>query len=127
MMGENLHGVHKSLLIQHSQQNMKKIIDICLSEDDDEDQVRHLLEIWSVKATRRQPVASSSSRGEAEFLSGKRIEVEVKRREDKFSFYTWVFLTFGEGICDKSPFTKCGSFLKCAFRKPQFFLIKAPI
>ena len=36
---------------------MKKIIDICLSEDDDEDQVRqvrHLLEIWSVKVTRRQ-------------------------------------------------------------------------
>ena len=104
------------------------IIDICLSEDDDEDQVRHLPEIWSVKATRRQPVvSSSSSRGETEFLSGKRIEAEVKRREDKFSFYTWVFLTFGEGICGKSLFTKCGSFLKCAFCKPQFFLIKVPI
>jgi hypothetical protein len=38
-----------------------------------------------------------------------------------------VFLTFGEGIDGKSPFTKCGSFLKCAFRKPQFFLIKTPI
>jgi hypothetical protein len=103
---------------------MKKIIDICLSEDDDEDQVRHVLEIWSVKATRRQPVAS---KGEAEFLFGKRIEAEVKRREDIFSFYTWVFSTFGEGICGKSPFIKCGSFLKCAFHKPQFFLIKAPI
>ena len=107
---------------------MKKIIDICLSEDDDEDQVRHLPKIWSVKATRRQPVASSSSRGEAEFLFGKCIEAEVKRREDKFGFYTWVFLTCGEGICGKSPFIKCGSFLKCVFRKPQFFfLIKAPI
>ena len=58
--------------------------------------------------------------------SGKCIEAEAKWREDKFSFYTWVFLIFGEGICGKSPFTKCGSFLKCAFRKPQFFLIKAP-
>ena len=67
---------------------MKKIIDICLSEDDDEDQVRHLPEIWSVKATRRQLVASSNSRGEAKFLSGKRIEAKVKRRKDKFSFYT---------------------------------------
>jgi hypothetical protein len=68
---------------------MKKIIDICLLEDDDEDQVRHLPEIWSVKAMRRQPVASSSSRGETEFLSSKRIEAEVKQCEDKFSFYTW--------------------------------------
>jgi hypothetical protein len=55
------------------------------------------------------------------------LEAEVKRREDKFSFYTWVILTFGEGICGKSPFIKCGSFLKCVFRKPQFFLIKARI
>ena len=83
-------------------------------EDDDEEQ-GHLPEIWSVKAARRQPVASSSSRGEAESFS---LEAEVKRREDKFSFYTWVFLTFGEGSCGKSPFIKCGSFLKCAFRKP---------
>ncbi len=42
-----------------------------------------------------------------------------------FFLTTWVFLTFGEGICDKSPFTKCGSFLECALRKPQFFLNKS--
>jgi hypothetical protein len=42
-----------------------------------------------VKATRRQLVVSSSSRGEAEFLFSKRIEAEVKQREDTFSFYTW--------------------------------------
>ena len=63
--------------------------------------------------------SNSSSRGEAEFLSGKRI---YAHREDKFSFYTWVFLTFGEGICGKSPFTKCGSSSQmCVPQTSKFF------
>ena len=56
------------------------------------------------------------------------LEAEVKRREDKFSFYTWVILTFGEGICGKSPFIKCRSFSQmCVPQTSNFFLIKARI
>jgi hypothetical protein len=68
---------------------------------------------------RRQLVASSSSRGETEFLSGKCIGAH---REDKFSFYTWVFLTFGEGIFGKSPFTKCGRSSQMCVLQTSIFL-----
>jgi hypothetical protein len=71
---------------------------------------------------RRQPVASSSSKGEAEFLSSKHIGAH---REDKFSFYTWVFLTFGESICGKSHFTKYRSSSQMCVPQTSIFFYKS--
>ena len=46
-------------------------------------------------------------------------------RGEKIQLLYLVFLIFDEGICGTLPFTKWRSFLRCAFRIPQFFFNKS--
>ena len=57
--------------------------------------------------------------------SGKRIEAEVKWREDKPTLLYLGIFNLWRGYLCTSPFTKFESFLKCAFRKSQFFFNKS--
>ena len=73
-----------------------------------------------VKVTRRQPVASSSNRGEADVSLWQTYYCTQRRQIREIQLYTWVLLPFGEGICGKSPFTKCGSSSQICVPQPQF-------